>query len=174
MATRMAEIPTPIVVGGSKARVAYPADAFNRRVAAGLSVAGFIFIIGSIIDVVLLWTVQRQPNPQWEFTALATTAEGLPRIVLGIALVFAAMYVRGSTSIVKYRLYGLGLIVLGLVGLAIAGLMVTDFFALRSAVNPEARWVFRSAVLKTLLLCGMYVLFLIPAGVICMRRPKAT
>jgi hypothetical protein len=169
----MAEIPMPIVVGGSKTRIAYGADAFNRPAAVGLSVAGFIFIIGSIIDILLLWTLQRQPLPQWEFTALATTAEGLPRIVLGIALVFAAMFVRGSTSLLKYRLFGLMLIGLGLMGVAIAGLMVTDFFALRSLVNPEARWMFRSTVIKTMLLCGMYVVFLVPAGVLCMRRPKA-
>lgn len=172
MATRMAEIPTPIVVGGSKARVAYGAEAFHRPAAVALSVTGFIFIIGSFVDLLLLWTVQRQSVPQWEFTALATTAEGLPRIVLGIALVFAGMYVRGSTSLLKYRLFGLLLVGLGLMGVAIAGLMVTDFFALRSVVNPEARWIFRSTVLKTLLLCGMYVVFLIPAGVLCMRRPK--
>jgi hypothetical protein len=170
----MADIPTPIVVGGSKARVAYAAEAFHRPAAAVLSVAGLIFIIGSMVDVALLWSVQRQPNPQWEFQALATTAEGLPRIVLGVALVFAAMYVRGSTSLLKYRLFGLLLLGMGLMGIAIAGLMVTDFFALRSQVNPEARWLFRSTVLKTLLLSGMYVVFLIPAGVLCLRRPKAT
>jgi len=169
----MAEIPTPIVVGGSKARVAYAPEAFHRPVAAALSVAGLIFLIGSLVDVALLWTVQRQPNPQWEFQALATTAEGLPRVVRGLAPIFGAMYVRRSTSLIKYRLFGLLLVCLGLLGIAIAGLMVTDFFALRSQVNPEARWLFRSAVLKTLLLSGMYVVFLIPAGVLCLRRPKA-
>lgn len=173
MATRMAEIPAPIVVGGAKARVAYAAEAFQRPAALALTVAGLIFMIGSAVDVALLWTVQRQALPQWEFTALASTAEGLPRIVLGIALVFTAMYVRGSTSLLKYRLLGLVLVCLGLAGIVIAGLMVTDFFALRSVVNPEARWLFRSTVLKTLLLCGMYTVLLIPAGVLCMRKPKA-
>ncbi|MGH7477454.1 MAG: hypothetical protein ACRELD_14400 [Longimicrobiales bacterium] len=134
--------------------------------------AGLIFILGSITDVLILWLFQRQPSTQWEFTAVATTTEGLPRIALGAAMVYAALHVRGSTTMFAYRVLGILLIVVGLAGAILGTLMVLDYITLRSTVQPQAAGMFKGAVVKTLLLAGLYVVLLIPAGVISMRKPK--
>ena len=172
MATKMAEIPSRIVVGKETHVRPVARDAFARPIAFALAAAGLIFILGSIADVLILWLFQRQPLPQWEFTALATTTEGLPRIALGAALVYAALHVRGSTSLPGYRLLGLLLVLIGLIGAMLGGLMVLNYFTLRSTVQPGAGGLFLGTVAKTLLLCGLYVVLLIPAGILSMRRPK--
>jgi hypothetical protein len=138
-----------------------------------LVAAAIPFIVGSLVDVLILWIFQRQPAAEWEFTALISTAEGLPRIALGLAFAYLAMLVRGSTSLIGYRLLALGLVAIGIAGAMIGSLMVTDYFILRASVAPEASMVFRSAVLKTIVLCGLYVFVLLPMGVLGLKRPKA-
>ncbi|MGH7552746.1 MAG: hypothetical protein ACREMQ_06925 [Longimicrobiales bacterium] len=165
-------MPTPILVNPKKAKAAYAKDAFQAHAWLVLSAAGLIFLLGTLLDFVILWGFQRQAVPQWEFTALASTAEGLPRLILALALIYAAMHARGSTSLLGYRFLALGLIFIGLAGAAIGALMVTDYFALRAMVNPEAISILQSTTIKTLALCTLYVFVLLPVGIVGMRRPK--
>lgn len=172
MAKRMADVQARMAITPKKAG-AYTVEGFRRHVSRGFYAAGMIFLIGTVLDLGILWVFQRQPNPQWEFTALATTAEGLPRLVLALALLYGGLYTAASTSLLAYRLLALIAIMVALAGAAVGGLMLSDFFVLRRQVSAEGLWIFRSTVLKTVVLCGMYVFVLFPLGVLGLRRPKS-
>ncbi|HEX6211667.1 MAG TPA: hypothetical protein VF136_12875 [Methylomirabilota bacterium] len=175
MATNMRDRPTPIVVGSSDpGRPVRSAASFRRAASWALWGTAIVFLVGSVLDLVILWLFQRQPNPQWEFTAVAISAEGLPRILLGVALAYGALQLRDSASLLAYRLLAVGLIAVGVIGAVLGGLMLSDYFILRSSVNPEAVGVFRSGVFKTLALCAMYVFVLLPVGVAAWRRPRGS
>ena len=172
MATRVADAQPRMVITPKMAGT-YAVEGFRRHVARAFAAAGLIFLVGSVLDLGILWIFQRQPNPQWEFTALATTAEGLPRLVLALALLYGGLYLGGSTALMAYRLVALTAIGVALAGAAVGGLMLTDFFVLRREVSPESIWIFRSTVAKTLALCAMYVFVLLPLGVLGLGRPKS-
>jgi hypothetical protein len=171
MATRIADVRVPVVVN-AKAVPLFSTDGFRRHASWGLSAAGWIFLLGTVLDLGILWVFQRQEGAQFEFTALASTAEGLPRIVLAVALLYAGLYVGGSTSLIAFRLLGLLLIGVALLGAVVGALMLTDYFVLRRDVTAEALWIFRSTTVKTLALCAMYVMILVPVGALGMRRPR--
>ncbi len=172
MATRMADVQPRMVITPKKAG-AFTVEGFRRHVARGFYAAGVIFLVGTSLDLAILWVFQRQPGPQWEFSALASTAEGLPRLVLAIALLYGGLYTAASTSLLSYRVLALVAILIALAGAAVGGLMLSDFFVLRRQVSAEGLWIFRSTVLKTLVLCGMYVFVLFPLGVLGLRRPRS-
>jgi hypothetical protein len=134
--------------------------------------AGFIFLIGSLADIMVLWTLQRQPDPAWELTSLELTIEGTPRLALAIALIMAGNYIRGTTSLLMQRLFAAMLLALGLLGAAIGALLLSDYFVVRKTVAPEAQNVFLSIVLKGLTLAALHVVVLVPVGVLGLRRPK--
>lgn len=170
---RVAEMTTPLVVSTAKVKAVHAPEGFRVHASLGLAGAGLVFLVGTLLDLAILWIFQRQASPQWEFTALASTSEGLPRLVLAFALIYAALYTRGSTSLLTYRMLGLGLILVGLAGAVVGALMVTDYFVLRGGINPESGQLFHSMVIKTLSLCAMYVFLLVPIGVLGLRRPKS-
>jgi hypothetical protein len=172
MASRIEEPMRPLVVNTAKLSAAHAPQGFRRHASLALTGTGLIFLLGTLLDFVILWTFQRQTVPQWEFTALASLAEGLPRLVLAIALLYAALYTRESTSLLLYRLLALGLIMIGLIGAIAGALMLTDYFVLRRQVNAEVTDLFRSMTFKTLALCAMYVFILLPIGVLGLRRPS--
>lgn len=174
MATRVADLSRPVVVTAERSRLAVSAEAFQGHAARAVGGAGAIFLIGSVLDVLVLWIFQRQPGPQFEFTALASTAEAMPRLVLACALLFAALYLGRSSSLLWYRVLALLLIVFAMVSVAIGGMMITDYFVLRREINPEAARIFTSSVLKTVALCGLYVVVLVPIGIMGLRRPRGT
>lgn len=135
--------------------------------------AGLIFGVGAILDVGILWIFQRQPNnPGFEFTALASTVEGLPRIGLAAAFVALGLWLRGSTSLLSYRLLGITLVVTGFFGAMAAALVLTDWFVIRVNVPPEQQSTIKGVVFKSIALGGLYTLVFIPAGVLSMRRPR--
>ena len=169
--TKPVDHPTALILGDQKAR-GYTAAGFRRPAARALLAAALILGLGSVLDVVVLWGMQRQPGPQGEFAALVATAEGLPRIVLAVSLAYAGFLVRESTVLLRFRALGLVLVAVGLLGAVVGGMVVSDYFVLRSVVEPASIALFRSAVFKTLALCTLYVLVLIPVGVLAMRRPQ--
>lgn len=174
MATAERDRPT-IVVGDSKEagrfRILSEHTALNASRA--LWAAGLIFLIGSFADLVLLWTVSRQAaNPQWEFTALALTIEGTPRIVLAVAMIWVALYIRGVSSLITQRAFGVLLILLGIGGGVIGAIMISDYFVLRGMVPPAEMKTFASVVLKTLTLSALHLVLLVPFGVLSVRRPR--
>lgn len=173
-AVNRAEAKRPsLVVGGDEQPGRAIAAGYDRHAAYFCLAAGLIFGVGAILDVLILWGFQRQPdNPGWEFTALASTVEGLPRIGLAAALIAVALWLRGSTSLLSYRLLGAALVVTGFLGATAAALVVTDWFVVRVNVPPEQQATIKGVVFKSIALGGLYTAVFIPAGVLGMRRPR--
>jgi hypothetical protein len=162
-----------LVVAGDDHPGPAVANGYGWHVAYFCIAAGLIFGIGAILDVAILWIFQRQPNnPGFEFTALASTVEGLPRIGLAAALLAMALWLRGSTSLLSYRLLGAALVVTGFMGAMAAALVVTDWFVIRVNVPPDQQGTILGVVWKSIALGGLYTLVFIPAGVLSMRRPR--
>jgi hypothetical protein len=155
------------------ARGRIAANALALYAARALFAAGLIFLIGSLADIMVLWVLQAQPDPQWEFTSLALTIEGTPRIALAIALLVTGNYLRGTSSVAGQRIYAAILLLLGLAGAVIGALVLTDYFVVRGTVqDPTGQKVFLSMALKALTLSALHVLILVPVGVLGLRRPK--
>lgn len=175
MATAERERPA-IVVGDAreKGRLASISRYTALNASRALWAAGLIFLLGSLADLILLWTVTREPgNAQWEFTALALTIEGTPRIVLAIAMIWVALHIRDGSSLIVQRLFGGFLILLGILGAVIGAMMVGDYFVLRGMIQPAEAKTFASIVLKTLTLSGLHLVLLVPIGVLGVRGPRS-
>lgn len=149
--------------------------AIQRHAALGAWAASGMFMVGSIIDVGVLWLLQRQDQPQWEFVAIANTLDAFPRFALAIALLYAALYFGRSSSIAVYRVAAVGLVFLGLAAAALGALMVTDYFALAKLAGqqPQALEMIRTTSIRAVILSGVYVILLVPLGIIGLRRPKS-
>ena len=172
MTSRKGDPPIVTDTGSRSRRGALTIHGFRRHVTAVTLAVGALFAGGAAIDLFLLWGFQRAAdNPSWEFFAIAGTIEGLPRLILGIALAMVALYLAGSTFLLAYRFLGAALLALGLAGLGLAGLEAMDFFALRSAVPPEQQSALVSVAVKTVALGALQAAVLIPAGWRCLRRP---
>jgi hypothetical protein len=141
--------------------------------AVGVFAAGFVMLVGSLLDVGILWVLQRQSNPQWEYVAVANTMEAVPRLVLGLGLLYAAAYLGGVASLWIYRVLAVFLVLLGLFSMACGALILSSYLALAKVVtDPEGHLVLRSVAIKALGLSSLYVAVLIPVGIWGMRRPR--
>ncbi len=166
--------PPLVVAGGERAplRIGPTADGYGRHISYACRAAGIIFLLGAVLDVIVLWGFQHGEGPGWEFTALASTIEGTPRIALGAALIAIGLYVRGSTSLWQYRLLGLALLITGIGGAIVGVMLLSDFFILRRDIDPTQLAMFNSVVFKALALSGLHAVVLVPLGVLSMRRPR--
>jgi hypothetical protein len=174
MATAERDRPT-LVVGDAResARFHMLTEHTAHNAARALMAAGLLFLIGSLADLILLWTVNRDAgNPQFEFTALSLTVEGTPRIALAIALIWGALHIRGATSPLIQRVLAVSLILLGIGGAIVGAMMISDFFVLRGSIQPGETRAFTSVVLKTLTLSALHLVLLVPVGVLSVRRPR--
>jgi hypothetical protein len=165
------EAPPSVVVGPGRALQVRMSRAFQGVAARAAAITAYLFLAGAAYDLGILWIVQRQGSPEWEFGALTVTVETLPRFVLAIALLYIARSLRGSTSLIGYRLMAVFLLAIGLIGAAAAGLAVTDFFILRRSVEPAALAIFTSTTVKTVGMGVLHALLLVPLGVSGLRRP---
>ena len=165
----MASIP---LIRAKEAGAATGGPRFGRHAALAFLAAGRVMLGGTIIDLGVLWIGQRQANPQWEFVAVANTLDAFPRLVLSLALLVGALYLGDSGSLLAYRILAAGFLLLGVAGAGLGGLMVTDYLALRRAVNPEGYAVFRSTAFKAAAVSALYVVVLLPLGIKGLRGPK--
>ena len=175
MATMEREKP-PVVLSTQqeRSRQRLLGNAWAANASRALWAAGLIYLIGSLADLVLLLAVKPNwGNPTWEFTVTSGTVEGTPRIILAIALIWVAMYIRGSSSLVVYRLFSLLLILIGALSGVFGAVGVSDFFILRPMMDAANLRLALNVVLKMVTLSGLQVLLLIPVGVMGIRRPRA-
>lgn len=144
----------------------------TRAVAMVLWAVAIIYLIGTILDLGILWVLQRQDNVQWEFVAVTRTVEGWPRMILAVAAAFLALYVRGNSSRIAFGLLGAVLIVLGLGGAGLGALAVMEYLPLHRMAEGAGADMLRSSTVKTLTLSALYFLLLVPAGVLALRGPR--
>lgn len=173
MATKASAAERPRIVARDRAgMLPAGADSFHRHAAYALGAAGAVFLTGTLIDLGILWVLQRQALPQWEFTAVASTAEALPRLTLALGLLAGALFVGRSTSLAAYRAVAAGMVAVALASAALCALMIMDYFALVRMINPEALGIFRSSAFKAVALSGLQLAVLLPLGLLGLRRPR--
>lgn len=164
-----------IIVGDSKdtGRFRLLGTFTEQNAARALWAGGLIYLIGSFADLASLWIINRIPgNPDYEFTALANTLDGTPRIVLAVAMIWVALHIRGSNSILIQRFMGILLLLLGIAGAIMGAMVIADYFVLRAAVAEPDQKLFVSITLKALTLSALHLLVLVPVGVLSVRRPR--
>lgn len=149
---------------------------FTRHAARLSLVAGLILLVGVGIDLGTLWLLQRQSTVQWEFVALSTTTNAYPMLVLSALLFYGYLVLGQKQSLAGYRVVAALVLALGVMGLAVLLLIVTNYFALmkQGGLQPEAIPFFRSVMIKSGGLSALFALCLLPLGVLGFRLPKAT
>jgi hypothetical protein len=138
---------------------------YARPVAGALFAVGIVYLVGTLVDLGTLWLLQRQSGMEWEFVAVTSTADALPRFIFAVAALYLAFYVGGSRVTWLYRSMSIGLLALGVIAIGLGALSGTNYLALARVVNPEAEPLLRSSVIKTLALCTLYAVVLIPVGI---------
>ena len=135
---------------------------------------GAILLVGALIDLFVLWVLQRQATIQWEFVALGSTTNSYPVLVLSAALFYGALAFGGSESLARYRLAAMYVIALGLLGLSVAFLVGTNYLAVRrgARVTPEVAPMIQSLVVKSGGVSVLFGLVLLVVGLLGLRRPR--
>ena len=135
---------------------------------------GVIYLVGTLVDLGILWFGQRQAGLQWEFVALTNTVEAWPRLVLGLGMMYLGVYIGDVRAQWPYRVLSGSVLLLGVGALALGGLMALNYLQVRDGMPAESASIVNSSVLKTGILCGLYVLLLIPSGVMGLFGLKST
>ena len=149
-----------------------PLEVASRHGAIALLAISAVLVLGTFIDLGVLWIGQRQPSAQWEFVALANTIEGFWALVLAAALSYVAMLVGGSKSAAGYRILGIGVLGIGLAGGGLGLLLASDYLALRPGIPPEGMALLTTTTFKGLGLSALYFLVLTPLGFLGLRLPS--
>lgn len=162
-----------VIVEGrsSKSRVLDDHD-LARAAGRFLLWGGMVYLIAVLVDLGVLWIGQNQDSVNFEFVALTRTAEAFPRFILATSLIYAGLWIMRSESLGTFRLLSAWVLLLGVAALILVGLTVLNYLTLASTVTPEAKALFRSAVVKTGGLGALYVLFLIPLGILGFRTRR--
>lgn len=134
--------------------------------------AGVVYLIAIVVDIAILWFGQRQEGLNFEFVALNRTSEAFPRFILATALIYAGLGLMQSASLTAYRALAGWVLVLGTMALIVVSLTTLNYLSMASTVTPEAKVMFRAAVVKTGGLGALYVLFLIPLGILGFRTRR--
>jgi hypothetical protein len=147
---------------------------FGQHAARGAWAGAAVLLLGSIIDLGVLWILQFQASPQWEFVATMNTLEAYTRFSIAVALIYAALYMGRSISLWKYRAAAAFMLLLGLAAIVLGLVLVNDYFALGRIAQgqEEATGAMVVTVAKGLLLSGMFAVVFIPLGIMGLRRPR--
>jgi len=158
-----------VVVGGERASPGSRQGGVGAGAGMMLAITGIVFLVGTAVDLGVLWILQRQETIQWEFVALTRTMDGFPRLVLAAALLYAGMSFTEGWNRTRKAVSSF-VVVLGLAAGGIGVLIAMDYTSLAEGINEQARPALRSSALKTLVLSGLHFLVLLPAGVIGFRK----
>lgn len=155
-------------------RTRQPVDGFLKHGTRGLVAAAAVLLLGSFVDLVVLWGLQYRSNLQWEFVAIVNTLEAYTRLILGLGLIYAVLAIGRSTSLVRYRITSGALLLLGLVAGVLGVLLLTDYFPLAQIAEgqPGAAGALTVTAAKGLMLSAVYTLVLVPLGILGLRKPK--
>lgn len=148
---------------GAQVELSGPAATQVARVMMGI---GLMFLVGSVVDLAVLWIGQRLPTVQWEFVAITNTAESLPRFALALGLIYLSLFIGHSRSAWAYRLLGGMLVALGVANIALMALLAMDYLAMVGNVNPDGLTAFRSTFTKSFSLTGIYALIALSLGIL--------
>ncbi len=148
---------------------------YTGHVARGLWFMAAVLLIGSLVDLGVLWGLQRQNQPQWEFVAISNTLDAFPRFVLAMAGAYLALFVTKSTSLFAFRVMAVFAVMLGLASAALGALLITDYFALAklAAAQTPILVALKSAMVKGGALSLFFTLASLGIGIFGWRRPRS-
>lgn len=127
---------------------------------------GIALLVAAIVDIAVLWAIQREPNAQADFAAITTTLDNFSLIVIGLASLGGAILLREAGSGTgSLRVLGALCLIAGAVTGLLGILLLLDFFQVRGLMQGPARALFLATTAKGLALAGIYTLFLVAAGV---------
>lgn len=165
----------PVLVARPAARPSGAApEGFSRHAARGAWAGAAVLVLGNLIDLGVLWGMQFQANPQWEFIATMNTLEAYTRFTLGIALAYAALFMSRSTALWKYRVAAASMLFLGIAAVLLGLVLLNDYFALARLAQgqTEATGALVITATKGMLLSGLFTVVFIPLGILGLRRPR--
>ena len=129
--------------------------------------------MGSLVDLGVLWLGQRQPGVQWEFVAVTNTAQAWPRFVMGVAFAYLGAHVGSKSADWVFRSLGGLTLLLGVGAAALGGLAALNTVTMLNGVTGQGSAMIKVASAKTLILCALYVILLVPLGIMGLRGPKS-
>jgi len=141
----------------------------SRYTGGVLTLTGVIFVAGTAFDFFTLWVLQRSPGAQWEFVATTQTLEGLPRIILGLCLILASLDLSGTASVAKYRVSALVILAFGFIAIGLGAMLGLSYAPIAGVVEGDALTAVKSTAVKSVGLTLIYVLALIPLGIMGFR-----
>jgi hypothetical protein len=154
-------------------RLASAVDATSpHRFALG---AGVPLILAALLTNVMLWWSPRFGMPEWEFTTVSQSIDGMPLMLIGITLVAVGALGSGRVWAVRAVAVVCGLLALLLLGMSalysLAGMVAWN---VAQAAPAAAQALLTRAVAKTLLLSAMYILVFGGFAITLVRRSRGT
>ena len=132
---------------------------------------GLLYLLGSLVDLGTLWGLQRQPGPNWEFVAIGSTLDALPRFGLAFGLLMLGSWAGGSGGTIL-RICGAGLLLVGAAAGVLGVLLVTDYLAIVAGGVPEPAAVMaRASTIKGAAIGGLGLILFVTAGIVSVRSP---
>ena len=162
-------VTAPRAPAPSGIRVDSPLGVYASR---ALWATGIIYFVGTLVDLGILWIIQRQAGVQWEFVALTNTVEAWPQLILSVALCYAGFALAGSESLGLQRTLAAVSLLLGIGGVVFGALETLNYLTLAASASGTGTNLILSAFVKTMILCGLYVLLFIPLGILGFKRPR--
>lgn len=143
--------------------------ATGRAVASLLTGLGVALIVAALVDIAVLWAIQKEPNAQADFAALTATLDNFSLIVIALGALGGALMLRGA-GVGALRVLGVISLIAGIMAAAVGVLLLLDVIQIRGLMQGNARPLFLATGLKGLTLAAVYSLFLVVAGVRALRR----
>jgi hypothetical protein len=140
----------------------------RAAIASLLTGLGVALLLAALIDIAVLWGIQREPNAQADFAALTTTLDSYSLVVIALAALGGAILLRES-GVGALRVLGAVCLIAGALAGFFGVLLLLDFFQVRGLMQGPARSLFLATTAKGLALAGIYSLFLVVGGVRALR-----
>ncbi len=145
-----------------------PRSDARGAIAGLLTGLGIALLLAALIDISVLWAIQREPNAQSDFAALTTTLDNFSLVVIALAALGGAILLRDG-GVGTLRVLGALCLIAGAVAGFVGVLLLLDFFQVRGLMQGPARALFLATAAKGLALAGIYTVFLVAGGVRALR-----
>ncbi|MGH7584686.1 MAG: hypothetical protein ACREMH_00395, partial [Gemmatimonadales bacterium] len=121
--------------------------ATGRAVASLLTGLGVALIVAALVDIAVLWAIQKEPNAQADFAALTATLDTFSLIVIALGALGGALMLRGA-GIAALRILGTMSLIAGIMAAAVGVLLLLDVIQIRGLMQGNARPLFLATSLK--------------------------
>lgn len=136
------------------------------------ALVGWALVIVGFIDIAMLYFPARLASVDWEFGTISGTVDGMPLMTIGMGAITAAAAARGRRG--WMRAISVAQLVVTLVLLVLLGIYASDIPVALRAVEPALQPTLTKAIIKTVVMGGVYVVLYVSLGVWTWRRSRST